>query len=74
MTFFELFFWYGDHKIELWSQSPLFFTKDFLLFKNGQKKCPKSKSRKYFPNDFFEVLYNKLEKVLKEINNIYFFK
>ena len=44
----------------------LFFTKVFWVFKNGQKKCPKSKSRKNFPNDFFEVLYNKLEKVLKD--------
>ena len=46
---------------------PLFFTKLFLVFKNGQKKCPKSKSRKYFPNNIFKVLYNKLKKVLKEI-------
>ena len=45
----------------------LFFTKLFLVFKNGQKKCPKSKSRKYFPNNIFKVLYNKLKKVLKEL-------
>ena len=43
------------------------FTKVFWVFKNGQKKCPKSKSKKYFPNDIFEILYNKLKKVLKEL-------
>jgi hypothetical protein len=43
------------------------FTKVFWVFKNGQKKCPKSKSRKNFPNDFFQFLNNKLEKVLKDI-------
>jgi hypothetical protein len=46
--------------------NPLFFTKEILLFKNGQKKCPKSKSQKNFPNKIFKVLYNKLKKVLKE--------
>ena len=33
------------------------FNKIFLSFKNGQKKCPKSKSKKNFPDNILKNRY-----------------
>ena len=37
-------------------------------------KCPKSKIQKNFPNKNFNILYNKLKKVLKEKKVSFLFK
>jgi len=49
VTNFALFFLQPEHKIKIWSQSFGILRKVFLVFKNGQKKCPKSKIQNTFP-------------------------
>jgi len=48
LTNLKLFFWLPHANFQLWSQR-LFFSQDFSgIFKNGQKKCPKSKTQNTF--------------------------
>jgi hypothetical protein len=66
----KLFFWYPHANFQLWSQS-LFFTKTFSAFsKNGQKKCPKMKIRKYFWKRK-SLKYDKSPKLLKDRTSYY---
>jgi hypothetical protein len=44
---------------------PPFWAKYFRIFKNGQKKCPKMKIRKYFAQNI-QVLYILFLNLLKE--------
>jgi len=54
-----------DDKIFLSSQIRFFSTSFWKIQKMDIYKCPKSKIQKNFPNENFNILYNKLEKQLK---------
>jgi negative regulator of replication initiation len=48
VTNLKLFFWRPHANFQLWSQKLYFWESQSTLFKNGQKKCPKSKRQKNF--------------------------
>ena len=62
----NLFFWQPDAKITFQSQMLHFWQSQSTLFKNGQKKCPKTKTQNTFWITF-SFLNNKFPKLLKEI-------
>ena len=65
----KLLFLCPDDKFQLWSQQLHFWESQSTFFKNGQKKCPKSKTQNTFWNkktNKINKLYYLFKKVLKE--------